>query len=408
MGFYESAGSVGPPKSLPRHDDVLRILSSIVPNLPKILVEQDKVMVAANTVVSGIVNPTFKSKSFPENITKTTLVLLHQLFQLSNVQKPLRKEIGDAFNDPRFFSCETILVRDEWLPLLRQWCTGDKERLPELFTRLISPATAGIVFGVGATSARLEADRKTQLNLRRIATLILAATDNNFIAEMPNLLEKVVELLSATTTSSPSSNTRADIYLLIRAIVLKTAPVHLSGLWPIVIAELQAAISSIVAPDHSLLAETYNNYALLQACKLLDCLICVAPDDFQLHRWLFITDTIDAVYRPSGAKPQSLVDEISEELGRVSTLASSHIENTLTEHTFNKQRRPLIGFGNIDDRGSWDRKEDLVGRVLRPFFGQLSIFAFESTYSMGQPDIEVCRNDLLADVFDEKAIARLV
>jgi hypothetical protein len=279
--------------------------------------------------------------------------------------------------------------------------------LPELLARLLSPTTAGIVFGVGATSARLEADRKTQLNLRRIATLILAAMDNSFVADVPNLLEKVVELLSATTTSSPSSNTRADIYLLIRAVVLRTSPVHLSGLWPIIIAELQDAISSIVAPDHSLLAETYNNYALLQACKLLDCLICVAPDDFQLHRWLFITDTVDAVYRPSNAKPQSLVDETSEELGRTSISASSHIEPTLMEHTFNKQRRPLIGAASIDDRGSWDRKDDLVGRVLRPFFGQLSIFAFESTYLMGLPDIEVCRNDLLADLFDEKAIARI-
>lgn len=366
-------------------------------------------LLAANTISTSVIGPTFRSKSYPENVSKSTLVLLYQLSRLPNTQKSWKKDLGDAFNDPRFFGNTVPLVESEWLPLLKQWSLSDKEKVPELLSRLLPPTTAGIVFGVGATSARLEADRKTQLNLRRIATLVLAAINDNFVTDIPAMLEKIVELLAATTTSSPSSTTRADIYLLVRALVLKTSAVHLAMLWPVINAEIQAAISSVVAPDHSAAADTYNNHSTLQACKLLDTLICIAPDDFQLHEWLFITDTIDAVYRPSNTRPTSLIDEVSEELGSTA-ITSSHFDSsaaTNSQASKNDQtRRPLIGPGGISDEGPWERKDELVGKVLRPFFSQLSIFAFESTYSMGAPDFEGCRRGVLGDLFDDRSIVK--
>ena len=412
MGFSENASDndVRPgsmrSRSLSRSDDVVGILADIAPNLPKILVEPDRVLSAASTISTSVIGPTFKSKSFPDNISKSSLVLLFQLAKLPNTQKSWRKDLGDAFNDPRFFGNSVGLVDSDWLPLLRQWMLSDKERMPELLSRLTTPTTAGIVFGVGATSARLEADRKTQLNLRRTATLILATVSDNFITDLQTMQEKIVDLLSATTTSSPSSTTRADIYILLRALALKTSAVHLATLWPIISAELHHAITSVVAPDHSLPSETYNNYAILQACKLLDTLLCVAPDDFQLHEWLFITDTIDAVYRPSSFHPVALVDELSEELGLTALSSAVQTESATAQTTQGSTRKPLIGPGGISDEGSWERKDELVGKVLRPFFSQLSIFAFESTYSMTVPDWEACRMGLLKDLFDETSIVK--
>jgi hypothetical protein len=412
MGFSENPydnedrPSNAASRSLARFDDVVGILADIAPNLPKILVEPDRILSAANTISTSVVGPTLKSKSFPENISKSSLVLLYQLARLPNAQKSWRKDLSDAFNDPRFFANAVSLVESDWLPLLRQWTLSDKERMPELLSRLMAPTTAGIVFGVGATSARLEADRKTQLNLRRAATLILATVNDNFVLDLPAMQEKIVDLLSATTTSSPSSTTRADIYLLLRALALKTSAIHLITLWPIINAELHHVISSVVAPDHSLPAETYNNYSILQACKLLDTLLCIAPDDFQLHEWLFITDTIDAVYRPSSFHPIALVDELSEELG-LTALSSAVQEGSATaQASEGLMRKPLIGPGSISDEGNWERKDELVGKVLRPFFSQLSIFAFESTYSMSVPDWEACRMGLLKDLFDERSIVK--
>lgn len=401
MGFLD----ISPDNEESKSDDVVNILADIAPKLPKILVESDRVLAAANTISTNVIGPTFKSKSYPENVSKSTLVLLHQLSRLPNTQKTWKKDLGDAFNDPRFFANDLILVDSDWLPLLKQWTVSDKERMPELLSRFVAPSTAGIVFGVGATSARLEADRKAQLNLRRAATLILATVDDSFVVDLPGIQEKIVDLLLATTTSSPSSTTRADIYLLLRALALKTSAIHLATLWPIINAELQSAISSVVAPDHSIPSETFNNYSVLQACKLLDTLLCIAPDDFQVHEWLFITDTIDAVYRPANLHSIALIDELSEDLG-LTAHSTTPADSTLTQASSSTTRIPLLGLGGINDEGTWERKDELVGKVLRPFFSQLSIFAFESTYSMNPPDWEACRKNLLKDLFDERSIVK--
>lgn len=293
--------------------------------------------------------------------------------------------------------------------------------MPELLSRITPPTTAGIVFGVGATSARLEADRKTQLNVRRVATLILASNPDTFVADLPAILDKITELLGASSTSSPSSTTRAEVYMLVRALVLRTSAIHLAPLWPIMNVELHAAISSIVAPDHSAPSDTYSNPSIMQACKLLDLLICASPDEFQLHEWLFVTDTIDAVYRPASNsyQPVALVDEVSEELGSV--VANSHF--SMAEYhapaaavgsgggsaASSNKKRPLLGSGQeggISDEVSMDRKDELVAKVLRPFFGQLSIYAFESTYAMAPVDWEGCVGGLVKDLFDERTIVR--
>ncbi|KAJ1331246.1 Dopey-like protein [Microdochium nivale] len=392
-----------------RADDVVGILAQIVPILPKILVESDRVLTAAGTISANVVSPSIRSKGFPETISKSMLTLLHELTRLQNNQKTWKKDIGDAFNDSRFFSSPTQLVRSDWLPLLRQWTRSDKERVTEILGRITPPTTAGIVFGVGATSARLEADRKTQLNLRRIATLILASGVDAFVADLPTILERLIELLAATATSSPSSTTRAEIYMVIRALTLRTSAVHLSPLWPIVNAEMHDAIASVVAPDNTPSADTFNNTSILQACKLLDVLVTVAPDDFQLHEWLFVTDTIDAIYRSPSYQPIALVDELSEELGN-SIGTHNHALHTepgssnpaATGH----HRKPLLGPGGINDELTVDRKDELVAKILRPFFAQLSIFAFESTYAMGTVDEEWCVMSLLRDLFDERSIVR--
>lgn len=413
ISFFETSLESGDHSSAPssgvtlRPDDVVGVLAIIAPTFPKILVEPDRVLSAANAISTNIIGPIFKSKSFPDNVSKSILVLLYQLTRLPNTQKYWKKDLGDAFNDSRFFAIEASLAESDWLPLLKQWALSDKERMPELLSRILAPTTAGIVFGVGATSARLEADRKTQLNLRRAATLILATGDDHFVIDMPMMQEKIVDLLAATTTSSPSCTTRADIYLLLRALILKTSPVHLANLWPIINEELHAAISSAISPDHSIPSETYNNYSILQACKLLDLLLCIAPDDFQLHEWLFITDTIDAVYRPGHFHPTALVDEVSEELGLTAIASTTQSEAATMQAASTLTRKPLLGAGGINDEGTWERKDELVGKVLRPFFSQLSIYTFESTYSMSAPaDRQACELGLLKDLFDEKSIIR--
>lgn len=316
--------------------------------------------------------------------------------RIPEASKSWRKDVAEAFNDPRFFHTSSLdLTWNGWIPILRQWTLLDKDRMPELLSRLSSPTSAGIMFGVGASSARLEADRKTQLNLRRMATLVLSADNDMFVVNLGSLQEKVVDLIAATAASSPSSTTRSEVYMVLRALILKTSPVHLAPFWPIINSELYDALSSLYPTE---IHDTYNTPCVLQAAKLLDTLLTIAPDDFQLREWLFVTDTIDAVYRPSDWRPVALVDGLAETLDSRAGAPHSGINPLVGAQQ--GLRKPLLTsavVGNVP-------MESMVDRVLRPFLRQLSINAFESTYRMEAPDRQACCDDLLHDLFDESTL----
>ncbi|KAL9058268.1 MAG: hypothetical protein Q9162_001867 [Coniocarpon cinnabarinum] len=296
--------------------NIIEVFNEVIPKLHVVVSEPDKQANAVSLLSNNIFSVLVHAKQFPENVTQSHLSLLQKTMRIQSGAKIWRKDVAEFYNHPRLFSFEVTLVMSELLLILRQWALGEKERVPETLSRIPAPTAAGIMFGVGASAARLEADKKSQLHLRRVTLLVLALDDNALVPHIPSVLEKINELLHASATSSPSSATRAEVYLLLQAVLLKTSPVHLSTLWPVITGELQHAISSASAEskDHDL----YNGQSLLQACKLLDMLLLIGPEDFQMHAWLFVTDTIDAVYRPSGVESAtpSLVDEIAEEMSQ--------------------------------------------------------------------------------------------
>lgn len=376
-----------------RASDVVSILTSIVPNLPIILVENDRVTKVISDISTAVIGPTFRAKSFPDNVTESMLNLLRSMTKVVQGNRFLKKDIYDSFNDPKFFNTPLPLLRDSWLPILAQWTQSDKDRVPELLSRLSAPTTAGIMFGVGAVSARQEADRRTQLTLRRTALLVLASPEDAFTPNIPQIMEKVVELLTATPASSPSSATRADVLILLRAVILKTSPVNLAPLWPVINGELTSALSSLL-PDADN-KEHYNNAGIVQACKLLDQLVVLDPDDFQLMEWLFVTDTIDAVYKPTVA-PQllSLTDEINEALAHASSglsatsISHPQLLSSMDEPTRNLLLDPLIDALEKEEGAAVldMARRELVERVVRPFLGNLAMNSFEARYGGGEAD----------------------
>lgn len=184
--------------------------------------------------------------------------------------------------------------------------------------------------------------------------------------------------------------------MVLRALVLKTSATAFAPFWPLINTELQEAISAVPQGQQS---DLFNAYSLLQACKLLDTLLVLAPDDFQLLEWLFVTDTIDAVYPPERWEPTALADEVSQSFGLRS--ATSSTAPGEIEESAHGVKQPWL----ISDWIRETAKDELVERVLQPFFDRLTIHAFESTYSMGSPNLEACRNDLLADLFNESTMA---
>jgi hypothetical protein len=403
-----------------RANDVIFILNLIVPHLPIILVENERVATVVTNISTSVIGPTFRAKAFPDNVTKGILDLLQSVSKVAQTNKFWKKDLYDAFNDPKFFGTPLPLLRDSWLPILAQWTHSDKDRLPELLSRLSAPTTAGIMFGVGAASARQEADRKTQLTLRRIALLILGSPEDAFTPNIPAIMEKVVELLTATPASSPSSITRAEVFVLLRALILKTSFFHLAPLWPTINNELTSSLSSLL-PDADN-KEHYNNAGIVQACKLLDELVVLNPDDFQLIEWLYISDTIDAVYKPAQSTYlTSLADEISEVLQHTQTHANSVTDVTAPRplrsraHSMANTNSTSTSMGAEPKRALFldpliealEKEEgaevtvmarrELIDRVVRPFLGGLAMGVFEATYGGGEVDWEGVWESVVAD-----------
>ena len=374
-------------------DGLVYVLAAITPNISKVLVDSERVVSAMNIVCNQVLAPIFRSRAFPENVNQYTLELVQVLFGISEASKSIKRDVGEAFNDPKFFSTPVSLAQTKWLTILRSWSLGDKERMPDLLSRLSSPASAGVL-GIGATSARTEADRKTQLNLRRIALLVLAAAEDTYVTNLAAIQDKLVDLLNATTSSSPSSTTRAEIYMVVRAMLLKISSIHLAPLWPTINSELFDAISSAY-PTADAESKLHQN-CLLQACKLLDTLLTLEFDEFQMQEWLFISDTTDAVYRPPHLSSVALVDDLTEALDEQKSQASGH----LSTDTTSEKRKPILTRALTKEIP----RDRMLDKVLRPFFRQLSINAFESTYGMQTPDRQACFDELMADLFDDSTL----
>ncbi|KAF2459587.1 Dopey, N-terminal-domain-containing protein [Lineolata rhizophorae] len=387
--------------------DILPSLATVAPTIPLVLGDNDRVANAVAGISTSILGPAMRAKVFPENVSSPLLDLLSKLSHIPQASKIWKRDISEAFSDARFFSTPLDLVKDYWIAILHEWILNDRDRIPELLSRLSPPTTAGIMFGVGATSARTDADRRTQLNLRRTALLVVAAPDEAVIPNLSGITEKLAELLTATTSTSPSSATRAEVFLLLRALVIKLEPVHLAALWPIIDNELRLALLSLLPDDDA--GEVYNSSAVVHASKMLDVLVALEPDEFQLHEWVFITDTIDAVYRPPNWQPTAIVDDLAEALSNATTSPlESHAfalpaQPASTAESSEPSRRPLLD-RFMQDLDAADvkamPKQELTLRVLRPYMGQLSISAFEATYSASKPDRKACMEGLVKDLFD--------
>lgn len=373
--------------------DLLEVLCAVVPKLSFLFSDHDRISAVLTSVSNNVTITMIRSKSYPDNMSATSVQLMLSMLKAPAMMKNWKRDVSEAFNDNRFTQFPYAIVKSHWLPLLSQWATLDKECMTDLASRIPAPSAAGIMFGVGAASARLEADRKSQHALRRLALIVLSIPGDKPIGAYNDIETKINELLTTTPATSPSSVTRLDMYMLLRALILQCSGSQIASLWTIITSELQSVFTSLFSEDPQ--NEKYNTSSLLQAAKLLDLLIILSPDDFQLHEWLFVTDTIDAVYKPPDWKPTALADDLAENLDTTG-LAEPANQTTSDGASY---LAPLLS-----DDVSTLTKDELVRKVLTPFFGHLSIASYESMYKMAGVNVEAQREMLLRDLLDQKTL----
>ena len=357
------------------------ILLQVLPVMLPILSEGDRSSTVFQGISVNITGPALRARSFPQTLDNNVLGLCQIMGKGSTNNKTWKKDLTEAFNDSRLFNTSLAVATRGWLPILRQLSVLDRNLFVDVTSRFVAPATAGIMFGVGASAARNEADKTSKLNLRRISLLLMAQEQDFFAGNVGQLASKIDELLIATPSTSPSSNTRGEIYLLFRAMILCLGPENLVAVWPVLDSEIRKVFEDMSNEDGPAL----TLFTHLQAAKLLDLLLLLKPEEFQLHEWLFITDTIDAIYPPAGCESSAAADLI-------------HLDGTDNVDLQSIQpsglRKPWLAT-------DLSRQPPETPGLLRSFFSQLSIRAFEATYSLEGADVEACRSDVLADLFSD-------
>lgn len=141
---------------------------------------------------------------------------------------------------------------------------------------------------------------------------------------------------------------------------------------------------------------------VLSACKFLDLTLVLQTADFQMcvlsacpsvllgltrallsHEWMFVTDTVDAIYPPDSWVPQAIVDRLGEVIasqpanGRSSATPASKspVVDELSGSVLSRSsataalRRPLIQARQVRSI-----------QALEPFFSTISLAAYEAVY----------------------------
>ncbi|KAF2864163.1 hypothetical protein K470DRAFT_254491 [Piedraia hortae CBS 480.64] len=387
----------------PDHDErtkasnLISVLTDAVRELDTIVETPERIITATNNITNSIITPLIHSKSFPTNLTPEILTLLHEISRKSPTSKSWKREVHDAIHDARIFSSPLT----PWLPIIHQWMFRDPDRLTEQLSRLTPPSTAGSLFGVNANATRLDSDRKTQLTLRRITLILLSSPKDTHLSHLKPLLEKIADLSSATESSFPSSTIKAEVLILSRAATLSFSPPNLSALWPLIDDLLDDALTAVLPSGGS----GWTNNGILQACKLLDQLVSLAPDEFLLRQWLFIADSTDAVYRSTeGDGP--LAEQIAGVLAGAEEGAEGDdvlgVEDGLKVGTRGGLRLEGLRLDGNDIRAL--PRGEFARVVVRPFVRSLAMGVYEDTFALRNGEEGTCREGVVRDLGDGSSI----
>ena len=260
--------------------------------------------------------------------------MLVELIKVPGSSKSWKREVYDAFNENAFFtiSAEQGL---KWKLILRTFMTSDKERIIDFISR-VSAATSSIL--------RSSRDQDRLINVRRLALIVISGEVDQFIGHTNAIKEKLAEL-GRTASIDPI---HGEVFLLYRALILRLSPIHLVLFLPMMVSQIQILFSQIL--DQAGVISKEQLPLFFEACKLLDVMLVVGSDDFQLYNdlissslmirqeWVFITDTIEAVYRSPNSYPSALVDRLAIRMGSGFNVSGSRGNSFSDDDVYQKVR----------------------------------------------------------------------
>ncbi|KAI8927393.1 Dopey, N-terminal-domain-containing protein [Entophlyctis helioformis] len=275
---------------------------TIVPSLRQLMQDQDRAVALSTNFIYYIAGPMLKSRhSMNKSFLNPILRAIVALTSLPSAIKPFRKDIWDAFLDPRFFQMGARSSK-MWQAIMHSVVSAEKERLAADLLARVSATASTTIF----VSRDQEIVTRAQM-LRRVAFVLFAAPSDFHLQQLPAIQEKIVECLK-----SGSGLLQLEAFFCLRIIFCRISAKHLSNFWPIVLSELIRIFLMFIRDASS--DRTEDLALLLAGCKLLDLLLTLGIEEFQWHQWLFVTETADFYEQVAAksARPVALVDKLSQ------------------------------------------------------------------------------------------------
>ncbi|WRT65559.1 uncharacterized protein IL334_002504 [Kwoniella shivajii] len=361
-------------------DQIYNFLTALTPNLRVLLTDADKVNAACSGIMLTIVTPALKKQKVEPNILR----LLLEISRIPSATKTWRIQIGEVFNDPRFFKLKSSEEVRYWKALICSLMDSDKERFGDVLGKIVSASSANIF------SNRDQEMLVKALNLRRLSFILLAADMNQHLVQLPAIQERLVEMLRS---SQVSPRVHSEVYLCLRVLLCRISPQHLANFWPVILAELLRIFELTMDDPPEDGSESLQ--LVLAACKFLDLLLVIQSEDFQVHQWMFVTDTTDAVYPSEEHSPEAIMDSLSNILNegqreRPVTIGTDDELLIISDQTETELRKPRLL-----------RIKSLTSIYqLQPFFSRASIDTFEGVFEGNAVDWEAIESGLSEEIFD--------
>lgn len=355
------------------NEELIDTIIDITPSIEDVLQDQDRISSFVNLIIFNLISVQIKNKKI-NDIPIRILNLIINLGQL-NANKSWKVLVQDLFNDGNFFNNFPPSRFEIWSKILSIWISIDQDKFSELISKVSIQSSSGTLFSWNEKS---EVEIKIY-SVKRLSMLILSSPKDYFLSHLEDIFNKIENSLN---NSCPLSF-KSEITILFRILILKFSEMHLLPYWSFINQQLISIFNHLISKnikELSIMTPDELNL-VLKGSKLLDQLLILQNDEFNLNEWLFVKHNADV----------NNVDETVVAL--IDKISSSYDLTVFKELPVNLSTNddkliPLLK----------DIKTITSISQLRTFFESLSYLNYERVYSLKPVDFDICQSDIINDL----------
>ena len=156
----------------------------------RLRVDQDKIQSVSASLAYYILAPGFRARQGSWEPEPLLFEVLESLTQLPATSKTWRSYVLDTFFDVRFFA-QSLDMGKQWAPMIAALFRSERDRLSDVIGRISTASSNLFTSRDSDLFARVGA-------IRRLSYVVYTSETNAFLAQLPLIQEKVVDILRSS------------------------------------------------------------------------------------------------------------------------------------------------------------------------------------------------------------------